>query len=155
MSGLIMTIVISRGKDQRWFFFPMSGIFTRLGTLLVNHRDIEAGKHLLCVYGDNWIQVCKHSVYLCMYILYLCIFMTLYLFICVFTSVYVYMQDTRFTITALSADRESNALREMEEADERLLALKESRCCYCCYHWYLLVVLLPIHYHSRFFQFHY
>lgn len=76
-------------------------------------------------------------------------YVSLYLCTCVCKRACVCLQDTRFTITALSADRESNALQEVEEADVRLLTLKECRYSYCSVVIGLLLILFLPYYHPR------
>lgn len=39
-----------------WLVAHGSAVFTRLSTLCVDDRSLDAGSHLVCVYGDNFLQ---------------------------------------------------------------------------------------------------
>lgn len=41
-----------------------TAVFSRLNTMTVESRSIHGGEHLVCVYGDNWLQVRWLGVYL-------------------------------------------------------------------------------------------
>lgn len=37
-------------------------VFLRLNTLTAESRSLQAGEHLLCVYGDNWLQKTQYTL---------------------------------------------------------------------------------------------
>lgn len=44
-------------------FFPIQiAVFTKLSSLVAESRTLPEGHHLICVYGDNWLQSCKYTI---------------------------------------------------------------------------------------------
>lgn len=39
----------------------LTAVFVRLNMITAESRSLNGGEHLVCVYGDNWLQV-THSL---------------------------------------------------------------------------------------------
>lgn len=117
----------------------IAAVFSRLNTLSVESRSIHGGEHLVCVYGDNWLQVgsALNRVVVC----------------------YVEAsrvaraegrlnahppphaqrnapQSTSYSLTALLAELDPKTVEQVKDCDERIRRKRKGACVrlcvYCC-----------------------